>query len=360
VLTQLAREPRARFELLVSRQRPASPRHRTLWTAIDWSYQLLPAELQQFFLRLSVFRGGWTLTSAEAIAGCATQRVPGVADCGLGADERPAINDQIRSGQSAIRHPPSAIGQPAISTIEAQDELRAASLVLGEEAMASGAAPELRLRMLETLREYGWARLAPAARAELQARHARYFLEMAEDAARRHRGPGGSEWLDRLEQEQANLRATLDWFLTGPETVAAPGPAPGSEGPDREGALRLCVALAPFWQLRGGIAEGRLRLEAALSGVGTAPRSLRARALCAAGSLARSERDAVAAGDLCGSRSCRTGTRWTTWTVASPRSGEPWGPLTSASPGKPVARSPSNRPLTWAWNRRGSKRNQPA
>ena len=34
---------------------------------IESSYQLLDPELQRFFARLSVFRGGWTLDAAEAI-----------------------------------------------------------------------------------------------------------------------------------------------------------------------------------------------------------------------------------------------------------------------------------------------------
>jgi tetratricopeptide (TPR) repeat protein len=56
MLAQLSR----RFDFLVSRKRDATGRHRTLREAIDWSYQLLSPELQRFFCRLSVFRGGWT------------------------------------------------------------------------------------------------------------------------------------------------------------------------------------------------------------------------------------------------------------------------------------------------------------
>src|SRR5207247_425957 len=56
-----------RFDFLVSRRRDVTERHRTIRAAIDWSYQLLSPELQQFFARLSVFRGGWTLAAAEAV-----------------------------------------------------------------------------------------------------------------------------------------------------------------------------------------------------------------------------------------------------------------------------------------------------
>ena len=56
-----------RFDLLVGRGRGAAPRHGSLRAALDWSYQFLSPELQRFFARLSVFRGGWTLADAEAV-----------------------------------------------------------------------------------------------------------------------------------------------------------------------------------------------------------------------------------------------------------------------------------------------------
>jgi tetratricopeptide (TPR) repeat protein len=44
-------------------------RQRTLRAAVDWSFRLLAPELQDFFARLSVFRGGWTAEAAEAVTG---------------------------------------------------------------------------------------------------------------------------------------------------------------------------------------------------------------------------------------------------------------------------------------------------
>jgi predicted ATPase len=44
-------------------------RHRTLRAALDWSYRMLLPDLQEFFSRLSVFRGGWTAEAAEAVTG---------------------------------------------------------------------------------------------------------------------------------------------------------------------------------------------------------------------------------------------------------------------------------------------------
>lgn len=62
---QMLARLRDRDDFLVSRRRDLPERHRTMRAAIDWSYQLLSPELQRFFARLSVFRGGCTLEAAE-------------------------------------------------------------------------------------------------------------------------------------------------------------------------------------------------------------------------------------------------------------------------------------------------------
>ena len=48
--------------------RDADPRQQTLRATIEWSYDLLDAEEQQLFARLSVFAGGCTLEAAEEVA----------------------------------------------------------------------------------------------------------------------------------------------------------------------------------------------------------------------------------------------------------------------------------------------------
>src|SRR5207244_625483 len=56
-----------RFRLLTRGSRTALERHQTLQAAVDWSYDLLTAQEQTLFNRLSVFAGGWTLETAEAV-----------------------------------------------------------------------------------------------------------------------------------------------------------------------------------------------------------------------------------------------------------------------------------------------------
>ena len=51
---------------LTEGSRTATPRHRTLRGALDWSHELLSESEERLFGRLSVFAGGWTLGAAEA------------------------------------------------------------------------------------------------------------------------------------------------------------------------------------------------------------------------------------------------------------------------------------------------------
>ena len=232
--TQMLERLSRRFDVLVSRQKGGPARHQTLRAAIDWSYRLLPAELQTLFARLSVFRGGWTVEAAEAIC-------------------------------SDIQE----------ETLIALTQLRERSLVVTEE---SGDA--IRFRMLETLREYAEERRAASERALLGQRHAFYFLHLAEEAEPHLSGPEAETWMDRLETENENLRAALEWSLAGEEPLLG---------------MRLAAILWRFWSIRGHFREGRRWLAAALSQGAAAPEMLRARILNGAGVLAEHQGDHVAA-----------------------------------------------------------------
>src|SRR5262249_52953451 len=70
-----------RFQLL-GVDRMHAGRHQTLRDTIDWSHQLLERNEQTLFSRLSVFAGGWTITSARSVA------------MGTGLDE-PAVLDGL-------------------------------------------------------------------------------------------------------------------------------------------------------------------------------------------------------------------------------------------------------------------------
>ena len=56
-----------RFRLLTTGGRTVEPRQQTLRRVVDWSYDLLFADEQRVFRRLSVFAGGFDLAAAEAV-----------------------------------------------------------------------------------------------------------------------------------------------------------------------------------------------------------------------------------------------------------------------------------------------------
>jgi len=62
-----------RFIILAGGERTALPRQQTMRAAIDWSYDLLAPREQRMFERLSVFAGGCTLATANAV--CAGEDV---------------------------------------------------------------------------------------------------------------------------------------------------------------------------------------------------------------------------------------------------------------------------------------------
>lgn len=69
--------------VLATGTRDAPERQRTLRSTIEWSYDLLSTHEQRMFARLSVFRGGWTLQSAEQIAGAELDTLQSLVDKSL-------------------------------------------------------------------------------------------------------------------------------------------------------------------------------------------------------------------------------------------------------------------------------------
>jgi DNA-binding CsgD family transcriptional regulator len=131
------------------------------------------------------------------------------------------------------------------------------------------------LLMLETLREYALERLAACGELErTRDAHAAYYLALAEQAEQALLDTRRRRWLERLEREQANLRAALEWLL---------------ERNELEAALRLAGALRQFWFLRGYLSEGRSFVEQAVAASredgASVSAQVRAKAIYAAGWL---------------------------------------------------------------------------
>jgi non-specific serine/threonine protein kinase len=187
-------------------------RHRTLRAAINWSHDLLDESERAAYRRLAVFTQGFSFDAAQAVlASFSSMEV--------------AEND---------------------TTLQLLDALMSQSLVRREDVAAiPGVA---RFTMLETVREFGRERLAASGETgAARAAHARWYQQLAAQAAAELVGPLQREWLVRLDHEHANLRLALDWL----ENEEDLGPA-----------LRMAANLAWFWWYRGLYAEGRSRLSA--------------------------------------------------------------------------------------------------
>ncbi len=263
---QIAARLNDRFRLLTGGSRTALPRQQTLRALIDWSYDLLTAQEQLLFERLSVFAGGWTLEAAEAVVADGSGEIGN----GNGDAETPA------KSLTPVSQPATPIAREDVLDLLAR--LVDRSLVVAEE----GEGGEERYRLLETLRQYGRERLAAGGEAEAtRGRHAAYYLELAERAAPEMMGPRIAHWLRRLNEEIGNLRAALRWSV--------------EEG-DVERALRVSGGLAGFWYLHGFPGEGRAWLEELLALPKARQRTLgRGAALSSAGLLAWDQGDFAAA-----------------------------------------------------------------
>ena len=76
--------------------------------------------------------------------------------------------------------------------------------------------------MFETIREYAWEQLESHEETEMVRRYTQYFLALAEAAELELIGSQSEAWLARLETEQDNLRAALQWALECSEAEISP------------------------------------------------------------------------------------------------------------------------------------------
>jgi predicted ATPase/DNA-binding SARP family transcriptional activator len=201
-----------RFRLLTAGSRTALPRHQTLRAVVEWSWDLLDDAERALWRRLSIFAGGATVESAEAI--CAGT---------------PAGAGPVPGGDADL---------PATDILDVLTALVDKSLVV----TVDDGDGEPRYRMLETIRAYGLERLIEAGEEERARRaHAGYFLRLAEAAEPELRGRDQMHWLGRLAAEHDNLHTAVRWAI--------------SAG-DARLAVRFCAALGWYWWLRGHRAEG--------------------------------------------------------------------------------------------------------
>jgi predicted ATPase len=205
-----------RFELLRTGRRDGDSRHQALQAVVDWSFELLGADEQRLFLRLSVFAAAFDIAAAETVA----------------------ADDDLPSG-------------------------RIADLVarLAEQSMLTrpGASGIGRYRMLETLRAYAASRLPDVEAERLRRRHASFVVDLTERLAAAAPGmptgacaaissPGGpgsrggpAGGAGGRRHGRCDLAAVLDAYR-GVAALAAPGDPAGLAIATANQALTLAYA----------------------------------------------------------------------------------------------------------------------
>jgi predicted ATPase len=234
-------------------------RQRTLRATVEWSVGLLEDPERSLLEVAAVFTGGWTIPAAAQVAGLDEDR-----------------------------------------TLELSEALARHSLVYLDST-----GPGSRTRMLETVREFVAEKLAARPDADqIGRRHAGYYQVLAERADRPLRGPGRSEWMERLQAEEGNLAAAVHWYL-----AHDPGPLP-----------HMFRVLWLFWLQEDLEREAWSWVQQALPAAGTLDPQARAELAWAAAALAVDVGDDAAAlagrqrlASLLAGISDPSCTRWSSW-----------------------------------------------
>lgn len=196
------------FEVLRGGPRDLPERQQTLHSAIAWSYNLLSEDEKRLLRRLSVFVGGWTFEAADAVCNAEVEKPIDIFD---GLERLIDFN--------LITPPQESNG-------------------------------ELRLKILETIREFSLDRLIESGEVELVRSHqAKFYLALVEQAEPELKASGQTIWAKRLDTEYENVRAVLAW----------------SQQHDVELGLQLCGSIWRFWEMHNLIGEGRVWLETFVS-----------------------------------------------------------------------------------------------
>jgi predicted ATPase/DNA-binding SARP family transcriptional activator/tetratricopeptide (TPR) repeat protein len=187
-LAEIARRLNDRFRLLTGGSRTALPRHRTLRAVVEWSWDLLTPEERLLAERFAVFPAGATPGAVAVV--CAG---PGGPAAGGGrANVDPADVDDL------------------LSSLVDKSLLQPVRETPGEAAREAGGT---RLRMLETVREYGSEQLAGRGElAELVRRHAVHYSALMAEAAPRLLTRDQVTWLPVVKADRDNLLAALRYW----------------------------------------------------------------------------------------------------------------------------------------------------
>ena len=166
-IEQIAARLDDRFRLLTDGYRTALPRHGTLRAMIDWSYGLLSESERSLLCKVSVFAGGWSIESVEAMC------------------ENAGTLDQLA-------------------------HLVSKSLVNMRNTPLGA-----RYSLHETIRQYAHDKLVELDELnEVQSRHAMACLLLVTTTREMIQFVDQQRWVEMLEMERDNIYAALDWCLS--------------------------------------------------------------------------------------------------------------------------------------------------
>jgi predicted ATPase/Flp pilus assembly protein TadD len=202
-----------RFRLLTGGRRTALPRHQTLQATLDWSYELLSEPERLVLHRLAIFAGGFGLEAAGVVAASAEIAPSAVVDCVASLVTKSLVTANV--GDATDHH-----------------------------------------RLLETTRAYAIEKLAESGElTSVGRRHAEYYRDLFERAAAEWETQPAAEWSGTYKPRVDNVRAALDWAF--------------SARGDSSIGVALTVASVPLWMHLSLLDECRVRVERALSNLGS-------------------------------------------------------------------------------------------
>ena len=212
---------------LLTKGLPTLPeRQQTLRSAIRWSYDLLDEDEQYLFRVLSVFVDSFTLEHAEALFTLLS------------------------------------VGNTSLNVLNGLDSFVDKSLLYS--SVSTSDVQEPRLAMLEAIRAFGREQLIAHGELErVQCAYAGCYLNFAEKAEQELSSSQQTQqaaWLQRLEQEYAHIRATMEWMLSTTQHSLNEDVSMQRQ----EMALRLSNALSKFWLTHGHLREGWSFIEQSL------------------------------------------------------------------------------------------------
>ena len=205
---QIVKRLEKKFELLKTTRRDTGMRQRTLYDALEWSFDLLNDSERSAFMQACAFQGGFLLEAAEEVIDLSD------------FEDAPDVLDALQS-------------------------LREKSLLRTDEGEF-----ETRFMMYKPIHDFGRNRLAKLGdRNALSRRHLAHFVSYAEQWAESLHTEDEVEALDRLDEERANLYEAFRFAL---------------KQDDQENTARLTLAVSELLITRGPV---DMREEIIMAGV---------------------------------------------------------------------------------------------